>query len=160
MGQGPRNRDVNRRAGVMTSSEDPMFSAAVRAFLQRPLHAALATTDPITSRISQSVVWYHLDEESPGQPTVWLSCAPDSVKARHVAANPDVSLLVMAPHGGAYVRISGSVTVEHLSHDQRRQLIAPYRGPETDLWLTDHPLPRPNLLLRIHPDRVVARGIS
>lgn len=136
------------------------FSPAVREFLQRPLHASFATTDPRTERISQSVVWYHLDDIDPENPTVWLSCAPGSVKARHVVRKPEASLLVMAPHGGSYVRISGSVTVEPLSDDQRRELILPYRGPETDLWLSEHPLPEPNLLLRIHPDRVVERGIS
>ncbi|MEZ5379329.1 MAG: pyridoxamine 5'-phosphate oxidase family protein [Acidimicrobiales bacterium] len=135
------------------------FDEAVTGFLQRPLHAVLATTDSSGS-ISQSVVWFHLDDTNPDQMTVWISCAPTSAKARHVAQNPAVSLLVLAPHGGSYVRVHGRATThERVTDADRLTLAAPYHGSEAELWLSEHPLPEPNVLLRIHPERVVQRGL-
>jgi hypothetical protein len=102
------------------------------------------------------VVWYHLDGA-----TVWLSVAPQSVKARHVREDPRVSLLVLAPHGGAYVRIDGLATIDEVvTDDLRHQLVGPYRGAETAYWIAENPLPIPNLLLRIHPGHVVERGLD
>ncbi len=136
------------------------FDDDVRTFLQRPLHAALATTDPADGSISQSVVWFHLDDTDPDQMTVWISCAPRSAKARHAAANPEVSLLVMAPHGGSYVRLLGRATVhERVSEEDRLALVAPYHGPEAELWVSEHPLREPNVKLRIHPERAAQRGL-
>lgn len=136
-----------------------LFDEAVTAFLQRPLHAVLATLDPSTQTISQSVVWFHL-EAGNDAPTVWVSCAPHSAKVRHVATNPEVSLLVLAPHGGAYVRVHGRASIdETVSVADRRELVSLYHGPESDHWISQHPLPKPNVKLRIRPDRVVQRGL-
>ncbi len=136
------------------------FDDAVVTFLRRPLHAVLATLDPASGSISQSVVWFHLDEADPAQMTVWISCSPTSAKARHVATNPEVSLLVLAPHGGSYVRLHGRTTIhEQVSESDRLALVAPYHGPEAELWVSEHPLSEPNALLRIHPERVVQRGL-
>jgi PPOX class probable F420-dependent enzyme len=126
----------------------------VEAFLHRPLHAVLATRAPDGS-ISQSVVWYRLDGS-----TVWISCRPASTKARHVRVDPQVSLLVLAPHGGSYVRIEGSASVDELvSDEQRLALVGPYQGADARAWLAENPLPSPNTLMRIRPSRVVSRGV-
>ncbi len=136
------------------------FDDAILGFLQRPLHAVLATLDPISGSISQSVVWFHLDDTDPADVSVWLSCAPRSVKVRHVAVNPEVSLLVLAPHGGSYVRIHGRASIDELVSDaDRLALVAPYRGTEASLWVSEHALPEPNVLMRIRPDRLVQRGL-
>lgn len=133
---------------------DEPWSSGVTVFLGRPLHAVLATRAPDGS-ISQSVVWFRVEGD-----TVWVSCRPGSAKARHVRADPHVSLLVLAPHGGSYVRIEGKATVdEFVSDDQRLALVGPYQGAEARAWVAEHPLPSPNSLLRIHPDRVVSRGV-
>ncbi len=136
-----------------------LFDEGVTAFLQRPLHAVLATLDPATQTISQSVVWFHLDTGGDA-PSVWVSCAPKTAKVRHVGVNPEVSLLVLAPHGGAYVRIHGQASIdETVSATDRHALVSLYHGPESDHWISQHPLPEPNVKLRIRPERVVQRGI-
>ncbi|MFT7597914.1 MAG: PPOX class probable F420-dependent enzyme [Acidimicrobiales bacterium] len=139
------------------------FSQDVQDFLVRPLHAVLATYGP-DGTISQSVVWYRVDVDvlvgkTASETTVWISCRPTSAKARHVAADPRVSLLVLAPHGGAYVRIEGKAVIDgSVSTVQRLDLVRPYHGADAEAWITSHPLPSPNALIRIHPDRVVSSG--
>ena len=136
-------------------SRGASFTEAAEAFLTRPLHAVLATHAP-DGGLSQSVVWFHLDGA-----TVWLSCSPRSVKVRHIRADPDVSLLVLAPHGGAYVRIEGLATVDEIvTPEQRHELVVPYQGADTAQWLDEHPLEQPNTLVRIHPRRVVSTGLG
>ena len=131
-----------------------LWSDAVDDFLRRPLHAVLATYAP-DGAISQSVVWYSRDDD-----TIWVSCRPNSAKARHVRENRRVSLLVLAPHGGAYVRIEGEATIDEIVTDERRlALVGPYQGADAKRWVQEHPLPSPNTLLRIHPTRVVSRGV-
>jgi PPOX class probable F420-dependent enzyme len=134
----------------------PVFDPAVREFLNRPLHAVLATHAPSGSGLSQSVVWFHLDGE-----TVWLSCHPRSVKVRHVAVDPNVSLLILSPHGGAYVRIEARASIGEVVTDElRHELVRPYRGAETEYWISENPMLVPHTLMRLHPLRVVARGLS
>jgi PPOX class probable F420-dependent enzyme len=130
------------------------WSPLVEAFLDRPLLAVLATHAPNGS-ISQSVVWFAREDH-----TVWASCRPHSAKARHVRRDPRVSLLALAPHGGSYVRVEGTATVDEIVTPERRlALVTPYEGADAALWIAQHPLPSPNALLRLHPDRVVSRGL-
>jgi PPOX class probable F420-dependent enzyme len=141
-------------SGAEAAEQARVWTDGVAAFLGRPLHAVLATRAPDGS-ISQSVVWFRAEDDS-----IWISCRPDSAKARHVRIDPEVSLLVLAPHGGSYVRIEGKATVDELlSEEQRLALVGPYQGAEALAWLAEHPLPSPNALLRIRPDRVVSRGV-
>ncbi len=130
------------------------FSDAMITFLDRPLHAVLATYAPDGS-ISQSVVWLSRDVD-----TVWLSASPRSAKVRQLRVDPRCSLLVLAPHGGSYVRIEGRATIdEEITDELRLRLVSPYVGADAMGWLAEHPLPRPNTLVRIHPERVVSRGV-
>jgi PPOX class probable F420-dependent enzyme len=130
------------------------FSDALLTFLDRPLHAVLATYGP-DGAISQSVVWFARDGE-----TVWVSASPRSAKVRHLSDDPRCSLLVLAPHGGANVRIEGRASVdERVSPEQRLDLIRPYVGADAPGWIAQHPLPEPNTLIRLWPERVVSRGL-
>lgn len=129
------------------------FAQEVEDFLVRPLHAVLATHAPDGS-MSLSVVWYRVDEG-----TIWIGCRPASAKAQHVAADNRVSLLVLAPHGGAYVRIEGTAVIDGtVTNEMRLELVSPYKGADAEGWMAEHPLPSPNALLRIHPERVVTSG--
>ena len=130
------------------------FDTKLATFLDRPLHAVLATYGPDGS-ISQSVVWFARDGD-----TIWLSVSPNSAKVRHLRRDPRLSLCVLAPHGGSYVRIEGTASLdEHVTPELRLQLITPYVGADAPRWVLEHPLPRPNTLLRVHPTRVVSRGV-
>ncbi|MFV0523513.1 MAG: pyridoxamine 5'-phosphate oxidase family protein [Acidimicrobiales bacterium] len=139
----------------MTGDPDGcVFTDDVRAFLTRHLHAVLAT-HTVDGRISQSVVWFALDGD-----TVWLSCSPRSLKVRHIRKRPDVSLLVLAPHGGSYVRIDGTASAERtVSDEARHQLVVPYQGAEADFWLAEHTLEEPNVRVTIVPCHVVSVGL-
>jgi PPOX class probable F420-dependent enzyme len=128
-----------------------------RRCLERPLTAVLSTVGP-SGRPSMSLVWYGLDEEG-----VWLSVRPTSAKARHAAARPDVSLLVASTSGG-YLRIDGRARPDgelEAASPRRRELVARYVGDDAvDDWLAGHPLPGPNLALRIEPRAVVDVGFE
>ena len=131
-----------------------LFDATVATFLDRPLHAVLATYAP-DGAISQSVVWFKRDRA-----TIWLSVSPRSAKVAHLRLDQRLSLCVLAPHGGSYVRIAGTASLdEEVTPELRLQLITPYVGADGPRWVLEHPLPRPNTLLRIHPTRVVSRGL-
>ncbi|MCP5033561.1 MAG: hypothetical protein GY939_17310 [Actinomycetia bacterium] len=131
-----------------------VFSLPVREFLERPLHAVLATRGS-DDALSQSVVWYAVDGDS-----IWLSVRPDSVKARHIDNDPRVSILALAPHGGSYVRIEGRASRDGtVSDEQRLRLVSPYLGADAAGWMAENPLPSPNTCIRITPERVVSRGV-
>lgn len=132
------------------------FDSVHVEFLSQPLSAIAATLDD-QGVPSQSVVWFHPDGD-----TIWLSTRPTSAKVRHLRRDPRMSLLVIAADGGSYVRIEGSATlVEEVDAAARLSLISRYVGAEAaPRWITDHPLPSPNTLVRLHPDRVVSHGLG
>jgi PPOX class probable F420-dependent enzyme len=125
-------------------------------FLSRPLSAIAATLDE-HGRPSQSVVWFMVDGD-----TIWLSTRPTSAKVRHLRRDPAMSLLVIAPDGASYVRVEGRATVdEEVDPDARLALISRYVGPDAAPgWVDAHPLPSPNTLVRLRPDRVVGHGVG
>ncbi len=135
----------------MTTLTDPQ-----RAFLDRPLNAIVATLGP-EGMPSQSVVWYVRDGDA-----LWISVRPDSVKARHVAHDPRLSLLVITPDGGGYLRIDGEAKLAgEVDLAARRVLIGRYIGVEkVEDWLASHPLPSPNARLLLRPTRVAAHNIG
>lgn len=132
------------------------FAAAHAEFLSRPLTAIAATVDE-DGRPSQSVVWFHPDGD-----TVWFSTRPTSAKVRHLRRDARLSLLVLSPDGASYVRLDGRATLdEEVDAEARRALISRYVGPEAaPRWIEDHPLPTPNALVRLHPDKVVGHGVG
>ncbi len=132
-----------------------LLTSVVCAFIDRPLHGVLATYGR-TGKISQSVVWYRRERQ-----TVWLSCDQESVKVRHIRNDERVSLLILAPHGGAYVRFDATASIEgQVTPDQRLQLVAPHLGADAQHWVNEHPLDRPQALIRLVPLHVVSSGVA
>ena len=132
------------------------FSAAQRAFLDRPLNAIVATLDA-TGQPSQSVVWYVWQGNG-----LWISVGPESVKARHVRHDPRVSVLVLNEDGSGYLRLEGAATFDGTVDDAARAtLIERYVGRDkATAWLAAHPLPAPNTRLRIMATRISAHNID
>jgi PPOX class probable F420-dependent enzyme len=134
----------------------PAFTDRQRAFLDGPLNAIVATLDR-DGLPSQSVVWYARDGDE-----LWISVRPDSVKARHVRRNPRLSVLVLTPDGGGYLRIEGTAALDgEVDPASRRALIGRYIGPDrTEEWIASHPLPAPNARIRITPTHVADHNIG
>lgn len=134
----------------------PTFTERQRAFLDQPLNAVVATLrqDGVPS---QSIVWYARDGNS-----LWLSVHPESVKARHVAREPRLSMLIFSADGGGYLRIEGPATRDgEVDAALRHTLISRYVGAENaEAWLAERPLASPNARLRIVPAHIVEHNID
>jgi PPOX class probable F420-dependent enzyme len=132
------------------------LTATQRAFLDRPLHAIVATLDA-AGQPSQSVVWYVREGD-----TLWISVGPESVKARHIRRDARVSVLVLSEDGSAYLRLEGTAALDGIVDDAAREtLIGRYVGMEQAAgWLAAHPLPAPNARLRIVPTGVAAHNLG
>ena len=134
----------------------PTFTERQRAFLDQPLNAVVATLhrDGVPS---QSIVWYVRDED-----TLWISVRPESVKARHIAREPRLSVLVFSADGGSYLRLEGTATLDgEVDATLRRTLIGRYVGADNaEAWITDHPLASPNARLRIVPTHIAEHNIG
>ncbi|MEZ5230434.1 MAG: AMP-binding protein [Acidimicrobiales bacterium] len=146
-----------RRRGSRRGSSDVRFDEAVTDSYSVP--CTLCWPRPTRPARSRSPWWFHLDDTNPDQMTVDQLCAnlgqgpsrgpePGGVVAR--ARTPRRFLRASAwPGNDARARIDAD----------RLTLAAPTHGSEAELWLSEHPLPEPNVLLRIHPERVVQRGL-
>ncbi len=132
------------------------FTDRQRAFLDGAHHAIVATLRR-DGTPSQSIVWYVRDGD-----TLWISVRPDSVKAKHIARDPRVSVLVASVDGGGYLRIEGTAARDgEVDSAARRLLIARYVGADqADAWLAGHPLPTPNARIRLHPTHVAEYNIA
>jgi PPOX class probable F420-dependent enzyme len=127
-----------------------------RAFLDRPLAAVLATrrADGATS---QSVVWYRREGD-----TVWISAAPDSLKARHLRRDPRLSLLVLAADGMSYLALAGTATItEDVQTPDRLRLLDRYLGADgARAYVASHPQARPNARIHVHVTRAVGYNLD
>ena len=125
-----------------------------RAFLDEAHHAIVATLDR-NGAPSQSIVWYAREGD-----TLWISVRPDSVKARHVARDARVSVLIPTDDGSGYLRLEGLAARDgEVDPAARRVLVSRYVGAdELETWLAAHPLPSPNARIRIRPTRIIAYG--
>lgn len=134
----------------------PTFTERQRAFLDQSLNAIVATLRQ-DGTPSQSIVWYARDGD-----TLWISVRPDSVKARHVAREPRLSVLVLNAAGDRYLRIEGTAIHDgEVDDEARRALIGRYVGAEraTD-WMAGHPLPGPNARIRITPTHIAEHNLG
>lgn len=134
----------------------PEFTERQRAFLDQPLNAIVATLRQ-DGTPSQSIVWYARDGD-----TLWISVRPDSVKARHIARDARLSVLVLNATGDRYLRIEGTAARDGaVDDDARRTLIGRYigAGKATD-WMAGHPLPSPNARLRITPTHIAEHNLD
>jgi PPOX class probable F420-dependent enzyme len=128
---------------------------AQRAFLDRPLHAIVATLRPDGS-VVQSVVWYQRQGDE-----LWISTSPASVKVRHLRRDPRISLLVLSEDGSAYLALAGRATiVEDVETPDRIALMRRYVG-EQGAWelVRRRPLSRPNARIRVRIERVTAYNL-
>jgi PPOX class probable F420-dependent enzyme len=132
------------------------FTDRQQAFLDRP-HNAIVATLREDGTPSQSIVWYARDGD-----TLWISVRPDSVKARHLARNPRLSVLILNAAGDRYLRIEGTAAHDgEVDDDARRLLIGRYVGTEraTD-WMAGHPLSSPNAKIKIVPTHIAEHNIG
>ncbi len=134
----------------------PAFTDRQRAFLDGPRQAIVATLRR-DGTPSQSIVWYVRDGD-----TLWLSVRPDSVKARHLAREPRLSVLVLNAAGDRYLRIEGAAARDgEVDNDARRTLIGRYVGAaRATEWMAGHPLPSPNARIRITPTHIAEHNIG
>ena len=132
------------------------LTARQRAFLDQPLNAIVATLRQ-DGTPSQSIVWYARDGD-----TLWISVRPDSVKARHLAHDARLSVLVLNASGDRYLRIEGVAAQDGEVDDaMRRALIGRYVGADKVAdWMAGHPLPSPNARIRITPTHVAEHNID
>jgi PPOX class probable F420-dependent enzyme len=152
----PLARANDERHEERSSHAVTTLTAAQRDFLDRPLHAIIATLDA-AGQPSQSVVWYAREGD-----ILWISVGPESVKARHIRRDPRVSVLVLSEDGSAYLRLEGTATFDGTVDDAARAtLIGRYVGAERAAgWLAAHPLPAPNTRLRIVAARIGAHNLA
>ncbi len=132
------------------------FSAKQQAFLDEAHNAIVATIDR-EGNPSQSIVWYARDGDN-----LWVSVGPTSVKARHIAANPTVSVLVLNAAGNRYLRVTGTAKIAgSLTAEDRRALVVRYVGEEKiEGWLADHPVVSPNAQMVITPTHVAEYNLG
>jgi PPOX class probable F420-dependent enzyme len=132
------------------------LTEAQRAFLDRPLHAVLATRRR-DGAVVQSVVWYLREGDE-----VWISTHPESVKARHLRRDPRLSLLVLSEDGGAYLALEGVATiVEDIGTPERMDLMRRYVGEEgARAMIARRPLSRPNARIRVRIERITAYNLA
>jgi PPOX class probable F420-dependent enzyme len=135
--------------------------AWVRAFLQAPHIARLATCNPQTLQPHVVPVWYEWDGES-----AWISSFRSTRKVRELMANPRASLVVDTDaRGEPAVGVIFEGRVELITDPQAglergAHIYERYLGPEGVLeaepqsWLHDPE----HLLLRLAPSQVYAWG--
>lgn len=128
------------------------FTEQQREFLDQPWSAVVATLRQ-DGTASQSVVWFVRNGDE-----LWMSVAPDSIKARHLRRDPRISFLVLSGDGFRFLQIEGTTTTdERVEPEARLHLIGKYVGTDrAPDWVREHPLPQPNTLVRIRPTRVIA----
>jgi PPOX class probable F420-dependent enzyme len=129
---------------------------AQRAFLDRPLHAIIATLRRDGTAV-QSVVWYLRDGDE-----LWISTSPDSTKVRHLRRDPRISVLVLSEDGSAYLALEGTATItEDVETPDRIELMRRYVGEDgARQMIARRPLSRPNARVRVHPHRVTTYNLA
>ena len=103
-----------------------------RAFLDE-VHYAVAGTLNQDGSIQQTVVWYLRQGDQ-----LRISLAADSVKARNLRRNPNITVTVEA--GTRYLTVSGTAALEPVDPDLRYRLAVRYVGADrADEWIKQRP---------------------
>jgi PPOX class probable F420-dependent enzyme len=141
---------------VLGESMMTVFTDRQRAFLDQPFNAIVATLRQ-DGTPSQSIVWYAREDN-----TLWISVRPDSIKARHLASDARLSVLILNAAGDRYLRIEGTAALDGVVDDNaRRTLIGRYVGADkAAAWMAGHPLPTPNARIRITPTHIAEHNIG
>lgn len=129
---------------------------AQRAFLDRPLHAIVATLRRDGTAV-QSTIWYLRDGDE-----LWFSTSPESAKVRQLRRDPRISLLVLSEDGSAYLVLEGTATItEDIGTPQRIELMRRYIGEEgAREMIQRRPLTKPNARVRVHPARIFTYNLA
>ncbi|MEU3077649.1 PPOX class F420-dependent oxidoreductase [Streptomyces laurentii] len=129
----------------------PMLSESVRALLDRPVPAVLATVNPDGSPQS-SVVWVGRDGDD-----LLVSTAAGRRKERNLRREPRASLTVYDPADPLrYVEIRGLATIrEDVGRSLAVGLAEQYEGPGAGQEYLDLPAEAVRVVVRISPTKVV-----
>lgn len=134
---------------------DEQKEAAIRALLETPALARLATTDPQTMQPHVVPVWFLWDGES-----VWISSFESTRKVKELGRNPLCAVLIEPPQGAdglQGVLFEGRAELirqpRSLVEEMSERIYTRYMGPEGVLaaepqsWIHDPE----NLLVRLRP---------
>jgi nitroimidazol reductase NimA-like FMN-containing flavoprotein (pyridoxamine 5'-phosphate oxidase superfamily) len=135
----------------------------IKAFLNQPLMARIATADPSTLQPHTVPVWYEWDGDH-----IWISSFRSTRKVKEIRSNPLVSVVVDSdsPHEPAQaVLFEGSaelITDPQMGIPRGGSIYARYLGQEGALgaepqsWLHDPE----HLLIRVKPSKIYAWGFG
>lgn len=135
-------------------TDSPSLSAGVRAVLDSPEFATVATLLPDGSP-HLSVVWVERDGDD-----VLFSTVVGRRKHRNLLADPRVSLLVYPKDNPySYVEIRGTITMtEEGGRELIDRLAGKYRG--LDRYPFDDGTDNVRVVVRVTPTKVVVLGLS
>lgn len=130
------------------------LSAEVRAFLEEPRFAVLATLNRDGS-IQQTVMWYELRGDH-----VMMNTAAGRTKDGNIQRNPHVSMCV--EDGYRFVTISGVATIDDDHATSQADIYALARRYNPDFKEGDYPVfaTQKRLTYRISIDKVIANGFG
>jgi PPOX class probable F420-dependent enzyme len=131
------------------------ISGPIKAFLEKPLVAVLATISP-SGRPQATPVWYLLEKNH-----ILINTSQGRIKLRNLQANPRVALTFVDTNDPyRYVQIQGKVVKFDREHGARDidRLSMRYRGRSYQYPPTDAPDRRVTLLVR--PTRFNVRGVK
>jgi PPOX class probable F420-dependent enzyme len=131
------------------------LSGPIKAFLEKPLVAVLATISP-SGRPQATPVWYLLEKNH-----ILINTSQGRIKLRNLQANPRVALTFVDTNDPyRYVQIQGKVVKFDREHGARDidRLSMRYRGRSYQYPPTDAPDRRVTLLVR--PTRFNVRGVK
>lgn len=127
------------------------FTVGQRAFLDEVQYAVLGTLNADGS-IQQTVLWYLREGDD-----LLLSTGANSVKARNMRRNPQVTLTAMG--GARYLSIIGRATIEPPDAALRLRMAERYVGAERVAeWVARRPH-APRVIVRIQPLRAYGQGV-
>jgi PPOX class probable F420-dependent enzyme len=133
------------------------LSGAVRAFLQQPRFAVLATINA-DGTAQQTVMWYEL-RGHPGGDTIVMNTTGQRLKHHNIARDPRVS--VCCEDGYRFVTISGRATTETDHETTQRDIYGLARRYNPDFRESDYAVfaTQQRVTLYISIDRVIANGV-
>ncbi len=137
----------------MQSERFTVFTAEVRAFLDVPRVATLATINPDGTPLL-TPLWYARDGND-----LWIVVGPDSPKARNIRRDPRVTLVVLDnDQGYTYVTVRGRARLESGEDGARpREMAVRYLGEERGERFAARDYIREEVVCRVTVERVRLR---
>lgn len=137
----------------MQSAHMTAFSDAVRAFLDVPRVATIATINADGTPLL-TPLWFARDGD-----TLWLAVGPRSPKVRNMRRDPRVTLVVMDDaRGYTYVTVRGRASFEDGEGGAKaREMAMRYLGPEAGARFAERDYIREEIVCRIRVEAVRLR---